>query len=94
MSAEQEHAPGPSAEFDKVQAVKRAYGDQLMRLPNVIGLGIGYRMAHGERTDQVALIVLVSSKLPSTSLQPEELLPREIEGVPIDVQEVGSLRAQ
>ena len=94
MSAEQENTSGASAQFEKVQAVKRAYAAELMNKPNVVGIGIGYRMAHGERTDQIAIIVLVNAKLPAAGMAPGDLLPREIEGVPVDVQEVGSLRAQ
>jgi hypothetical protein len=36
----------------------------------------------------------VSRKLPQTQLAPEEILPKEIDGVPVDVQEVGEVQAQ
>ncbi|HSO27924.1 MAG TPA: hypothetical protein VLS48_07615 [Anaerolineales bacterium] len=94
MSAEHEPAADPAAAFERVQAVKRAYADRLMQMPNVVGLGIGYRMSQGVRTDQIALIVLVRAKQPLSTLETEEILPRELEGVPVDVQEVSNLRAQ
>jgi hypothetical protein len=37
--------------------------------------------------------VLVEKKVPGEQLSPQEMIPAEIEGVPVDVQEVGKLRA-
>jgi len=41
----------------------------------------------------VALVVMVSRKVPPHELAPQDILPREIEGIPVDVQEVGELKA-
>lgn len=79
--------------YQRARAVKEAYGEKLMGLPNVVGLGIGLRHVGGEPTGEVALVVLVSRKLSEIQLQEGEILPQEIEGVPIDVQEVGDLSA-
>lgn len=70
-----------------------AYRDMLLSKPNVIGLGIGYRKIAGQMTDTIALIVMVDKKIPTSQLRPGDQIPREIEGVPIDVQEVGQVRA-
>jgi hypothetical protein len=42
----------------------------------------------------VALVVMVKQKLPRTQLREEDLLPQEIEGIPVEVRVVGELRAQ
>jgi hypothetical protein len=78
---------------EKVAAVKRARQAELLRKANVVGVGVGYRQRRGQQTDTVALVVMVSRKLPREQLAPEDLLPRELDGVPVDVQEVGELRA-
>jgi len=78
---------------EKVAAVKRARQAELLRKANVVGVGVGYRRRRGQQTDTVALVVMVSRKLPREQLAPEDLLPRELDGVPVDVQEVGELRA-
>ena len=78
---------------EKVAAVKRARQAELLRKANVVGVGVGYRRQRGQPTDTVALVVMVSRKLPREQLAPEDLLPRELDGVPVDVQEVGELRA-
>lgn len=77
----------------KVTAVKRAHQAELMTKANVVGVGVGFRSQKGIRTDQVALVVMVSRKMPKSRLKPKDLLPLEIEGVPVDVQEVGELKA-
>jgi hypothetical protein len=38
-------------------------------------------------------VVSVTEKLPVDQLNPEDVIPRELEGVPVDVQAVGTLRA-
>jgi hypothetical protein len=39
-------------------------------------------------------VVLVTQKLPEAALAPKDVIPAEIEGVPVDVQEVGTIKAQ
>jgi hypothetical protein len=78
---------------DRVQAVKAAYAGELMAKANVIGVGIGIRKVRGEVTDEVALVVMVTQKVPRAQLAPEDFIPDRIEGVPVDVQAVGDLRA-
>jgi hypothetical protein len=86
-------AEDPSAAMEKARAVKQAYQTELMSRANVVGVGIGFRHQGGVRTERIALVVMVSRKLPRSALAPEDLLPREIEGVPLDVQEVGEIKA-
>ncbi len=45
-------------------------------------MDIGYRTVNGKKTDNLAIIVYVANKHDGS---PEDTLPAEIEGVPIDV---------
>jgi hypothetical protein len=78
--------------MDVIRAVKQAHEGQLMGMANVVGVGIGFRTYQGLRTNQPALVVMVSRKIPPEMLNPEERIPAEIDGVPVDVQEVGQIR--
>ena len=78
----------------RAQTVKDAYASQLMAKANVVGVGVGFCTRDGQRTGQVGLVVMVSKKLPSAGLDPGDFIPHEIEGVPVDIQEVGEIRAQ
>jgi hypothetical protein len=78
----------------RAQAVKQAYASQLMAKANVVGVGVGFCQRGGERTSEIGLVVMVNRKLEASQLDPEDVIPTEIDGVPVDVQEVGELRAQ
>ena len=83
-----------SSLLEKVKRVKRAHEKMLLAKPNVVGVGIGFRIQDGQQTEKIAIIVMVSIKLPAVQLKATELIPTEIEGVPVDVQERGEIRAQ
>jgi len=74
--------------------VKRAHEKALLAKANVVGVGVGYRVARGQRTETIALVVMVRRKVPASRLHPEDVIPAELEGVPVDVQEVGVISAQ
>jgi len=80
--------------LEKAQAVARAHEEELMSKPNVVGIGTGLRQKDGKPTGQVALVVMVRRKVPPSQLSSREAIPAQIEGVPVDVQEVGDIRAQ
>jgi len=87
--------PDPNLTQDaaRVMEVKRAHEDELLAKRNVVGVGVGYRKRGSERTSEIALVVMVTQKLSPTLLAPEDLIPTSIEGVPVDVQEVGEITA-
>ena len=80
--------------LEKVRIVKRTHEPMLLAKPNVVGVGIGFRMKSGQSTDVVAIIVMVHQKLPANQLKDAERIPSEIEGIPVDVQEIGIIEAQ
>jgi len=82
-----------SDEMARIRAVKAAHEAELMRKANVVGVGIGLRQRDGQYTGELALIVSVTHKVPPEELDAEDLVPQEIDGVPVDVQAVGTLRA-
>lgn len=73
--------------------VQARYADALMTKPHVVGVAVGYTMRSGLRTENVGVIVMVDRKVPQDQLAPEELIPRELDGVPVDVQETGVFSA-
>lgn len=67
-----------------IEDVRRRHEDQLMALPNVVGVGIG------EKDGRPTIRVLVSRKVPRTALRPDQLVPPILEGFTTDVLETGS----
>ncbi len=82
-----------SENHEHIKAVKEAHLEALMGKANVVGVGIGFQQQAGKPTGKVALVVMVSQKLPAHQLAPEDILPAEIDGVPVDVQQVGEISA-
>jgi hypothetical protein len=58
-----------------------------MSKPNVIGVGVG------KTGDDYVLVVLVK-KIVSLPLRPEERIPVEIEGIKVEIRQVGQPGAQ
>lgn len=81
------------AQTDEIAQVKETSKDNLLAMKNVVGVGVGYKVQGGSQTDDVAIVVMVSRKLPLPALVPEAVLPKNVDGVNIDVIEVGQLRA-
>jgi len=79
-------------EMEQVRAVKSKYQDLLMQKRNVVGVGIGLREVGGQITEQIALTVMVRKKYPFSQLHPHDVIPSELDGVPVDVKEVGVFR--
>jgi len=79
-----------SVTMEQVRTAMQAHREQLLSLPNVVGLGVGLRQTAGEWTDSVVLVVMVTQKLPLEALAAEQRIPAEIDGIPVDVQETGS----
>ena len=44
-------------------------------------------------TDEPAIIVSVTRKVPLAQLAPRDVIPRELDGMPVYIQAVGKLRA-
>lgn len=84
----------PDEIMTKLNAIQAKYADKLMSYPNVVGTGIGLATVKGEYTDTPAIVVMVVIKLPETQLAPEDILPHDLEGERVDVQQTGTFEAQ
>lgn len=60
---------------------------------NVVGVGVGYKKVGNEKTDTPALVAVVERKLPVSLLNTSDLVPDEINGVKVDVVELGRFQA-
>jgi hypothetical protein len=76
-----------------VTRIKETHKEAILAKPNVVGVGTGYKVSRGQRTDELCVVVLVRQKVPEAGLHPEALVPQEVGGVATDVVQVGDLRA-
>lgn len=74
----------------EIALIQERHEASLMRFPNVVGAGIGYRQRKGRPTGELCLVVMVSQKLERSDLPAAAILPRELDGAAIDVVESGA----
>jgi hypothetical protein len=75
------------------QRTKREHETTLMRLNNVVAVGVGYKTVGDVRTDELSVVVSVVKKLPLIQLPERARVPRTFDGIPTDVVETGQIFA-
>jgi len=86
-TAEQPQLGG--AQTSRIADVRNRHESELLGYPHVVGLSEGIRIEQGKPTGERCLVVFVDKKIPADQLNRSEILPSEIEGVRLDVVEVG-----
>ncbi len=71
-----------------IEMVKTKHEEHLMRMPNVTGVGIG------EKAGTPVIKVFVTHKLPESDLQPDQVVPKTLDGYQTDVEEIGVVTTQ
>lgn len=78
---------------DRILTVMQTYKQELLSKANVVGIAVGFRQKDGQPTNTLALVVMVKQKIPNSNLLVDDQLPTSLEGIQVDVQEVGELTA-
>lgn len=77
---------------ERAREVLQRHESELLGHSNVIGVGVGLQQVGGESTGEVAIVVLVRRKVAEGELAPDDVLPESLEGVAVDVQEIGEIK--
>ncbi len=77
----------------RIEEIRQIHEKRLLRMANVVGVMIGYKVIAGEKTDTLSIICLVEKKIKEQDMKKQDLLPSDIDGELIDVIQVGKLRA-
>ena len=85
--------PISTEQLEQLRRVKAKHEGDLLEKANVVGVGIGFRRRRGQRTTEPAIVVSVTRKVPRSQLEAKDIVPGELDGVPVDIQAVGELRA-
>ena len=79
--------------IERTKLVKARHEKTLMQLPNVVGVGVGFKEKGGQWTDQIAIVVNVRKKIPLADLSAEDVVPLQLDDIVTDVQAVGEMKA-
>ncbi len=71
-----------------IRPVKESVEDQLLAQSGVVGVDIGEKVSGGEPTGELGIIVYVREKKSEDELDVEEVVPKVMDGVRTDVQEL------
>lgn len=78
----------------RAMLAQQNYTDAFMRKRHVMGIAVGIGQRGGMPTGIFCLVVLVDEKVPLDVLDPVDWLPEDVDGVEVDVQEIGHVVAQ
>ena len=81
------------ATMEEVRRIKERHEAELLGKKGVIGCAIGFRYIEGKKTNELCLVVYVKEKKPENKLRKRDIIPKTIEGIPVDVVESGEIRA-
>jgi len=70
--------------LDEIRRIKTEVEAELLKLPGVTGVDVGYKYVGGKQTDTLAIRVYVEEK---KDLPKEDAIPKQIRGIPTDVIE-------
>ena len=79
--------------IEYIKSVQTQYTDQLMSIPNVIGISIGQREPDDELDNEYVIVVLVDKLVDQENIPAEERVPEELDGVPIIIRQIGTFEA-
>lgn len=87
----------PEEQMARITDVQARYAATLMQKKNVVGVAVGLSTEDDDDDDEsrfkYCLVVMVSEIVPEWSLHPADEIPEWIEGVPVEVREVGTFFA-
>jgi len=74
--------------MDDIGATLDKHWIDLKKYPNVLSVRKGFKRVGGKETNIPCITVFVSKKKPLTELEANDVVPKEIDGVPTDVVEL------
>ncbi len=81
------------ATINDVTMAKTQYVKALKSKLNVNGVAVGHKITNGKDTGQLCVTVLVKKKVAKAALSNKDLVPQSLDGIPVDVKEVGEIVA-
>ncbi len=60
-----------------LREAKSKYREELLKHPNIHGIGIGYKRTNGKKTDKLCIVIHVHRKLPLDRVRKSRLIPKE-----------------
>lgn len=80
-------AGGSAVSWERAREVLAAHRRNLLRRKDVVGVDLGIKRSEGVRVEGPCIRLHVRTKRPESDLHPRQVLPRSIDGIPVDIVE-------
>lgn len=77
-----------SANYKKIFLAHDAVKKELLKIPEVVTVGIGLKEVHGQLTNQMAFRVYVKKKKALSEIPADHIIPKKIQGITTDVMTI------
>ncbi|WP_353952244.1 hypothetical protein V6K52_02020 [Knoellia sp. S7-12] len=77
-----------AAQRAAIRPVKESIEDELIARPGVVAVDIAEKEKDGKKTGELSIVVFVEEKKPTSKLAKGAVIPKEIDGIKTDVQEL------
>lgn len=81
------------ADIERAKTAKDRHVKELMGKANVVAVGVGFGEPGSRLADRICIVVSVRRKVSRNQLNPQDIVPDEIDGIPVEVKVTGELRA-
>lgn len=81
-------------DMDTLKTALEEHRERLLDKQQVVATGIGYKMTADGRTTDLSIVCSVTKKEALSKLRGSDIVPKNVDGVPTDVVETGTIRAQ
>ncbi len=79
----------------KAMLVQNKYTNDLMKKKHVVGVAVGMvQKSGGPPNGEIGVVVMVDQKVPLDMVSSQDQIPAQLEGVPVEVREIGKPVAQ
>ena len=79
------------ARVKDINVVKKRHSKRLRDKHGFRGIGVGYKMVNGEKTDRLSVVFFVEKKLSKEEIPVDQRLPKTLDGVECDVVEMDEI---
>lgn len=80
-------------DFKALSLLQNEHQNQLLNLPNIVGVGLSHKIKNGKDTKEPCITVFVQQKLPTELVAAQSMIPAQLGNYKTDVVEIGYVTA-
>ena len=78
-------------DINDIRGLLKKTSKSLINMENVVATGVGYKVTNGKTQKDLSIVCSVSAKRPLSKLSKQNIIPSEMDGIPVDVFATGPI---